>query len=310
MKILLAILAIILLAITNSPSAQAINFPSGEIICGPNNSQQTECNMVYRPPGGSQGKRYIGSTEVRRYYNPINPTAFDPNPVVNEASTDYSNLGPYPTYNWNLGLPCGSVVGDIRNKNQYIIEPQARDGDAGSGAGNFSYSNAFAFHIQGITTPVLEQVAKPEHITWLPAVDNVLGNAPTDGRTLPACTLVHQTGTNDFYRLTGWMATDGRHESKKAYIGNNELLNLWLARTHFWVDADLSSYASATPVSLPPGLLVRTVDNPTIYFTDDNGYKQQIQSIEDFTALGFKTSGVRYVSQATLDSTPTAVLTP
>jgi hypothetical protein len=288
-------------------SASAINLPSGEIGC--DNSGGTHCYMIYLPPGGSTYKKYIGSPSVRTYYNPLTATSLDPQPAFNEANFTGIDLSSYPTYNWNLGLPSGVIVGDKSNGKLYIMEPIAADGDPGSGVGNFSYSNAFPLYVPALNTATLANLVTPSRITWLPSVANVLGDT-TDGNSLPAGTIVKQAGTNDFYRLMGFVATDGRKNASKQYIPTSELLSLWLMKNHFYVTADVSGYSSSGSVGMPPSLLVRTASNPTVYFTDDNGHKQQIRSAADFSSLGFSTQGVRYVQQSTLDSTPSQVWTP
>lgn len=288
-------------------SASALNLPSGEIGC--DNSSGQNCYMIYLSPGGSTYKKYIGSPSVRAYYNPVTANSFDPQPAFNEANFTGMDLSSYTTYNWNLGLPSGTIVGDKSNGKIYILEPIASDADEGNGAGAFSYSNVFPLYVPALNTSTLSNLVTASRITWLPSVANVLGNT-VDGNVLPAGTIVKQTGTNDFYRLTGYVSTDGSHNTKKQYIATPELLNLWLMRNHFYITADVSGYSSVGSAGMPPSLLVRTIADPTIYFTDDNGHKQQIQSAADFGTLGFSTQGVRYVQQSTLDSTPSQVWTP
>lgn len=284
---------------------QRTNFLPGQIICTTDTAAEN-CYMIYRPTHADSVKKYIGHPEVRFTYNPLVN-----NPVRAEARAKQSQMDAYPTFNWNLGMPCGSLVGDLRDGKIYVMEPIDSTGDpmrAQFGLG--VYSNVFPHYVPSLSTPTLQQIVQPDRIRWVSAVDNVLG-VTTDGRSLPPCTIVHRAGTPDYYMTTGHMELDGLKEPGRIYIGTPEILDFWIERIGFYVE--VTSGLNLYPIGWggigpPPGMLFRTIEDPTVYFSGDDGYLWRINSKEDAQLLGFVTADgfwnadVHYVSQSLIDS--------
>jgi hypothetical protein len=292
-------LAAILLALAplGSTSATTYGYLPGQIVC---TTDTHACYMIYLASNHTTYKKYIGQPDVLAYYNPAGKASS----IANVAS---STLAAYPTYNYTLGLPTGTIVGDKHNGKLYAMQPVSPDGDSGNGPGNFSYSNTFPAYIPTITDTWKSIVTK-DHIKWVSAVDNVLGNT-IDGDKLPSGTIVKQTGLSSFFRITGDLETGGMNHPGKSYIGTPELLDMWLERTGFYIEADVSGYGfNDQRLGIPPGIFARTTNEPYVVFAGDDGYQRSLTCIEDFVALGASSNNIRFVEQTIMYTAPTYVL--
>ena len=280
------------------------SFIPGQILCDRHQldgySEPTgtgACYMIYFDPASNpydpnttMYKKYIGQPATLGAYLKIGPESFPAYPY----GAGVLHSGYYPTYALGLNAPCGTIVGDKSTGEIYISQPYDEYGDQGDDPTTFAYSDTYLFKVPAINTDSLRAYIKPERIIWVPKVVSEVPNLVNDGFSLPSCTIVKQSGTNSFYRLTGYVDEGGRHNVRKQYITNTDTLNMWLAWTNYYIDADISFYPSTRNAPLPPGLLVGARDSSTIYFTDDLGNKVLIPSMDRIAYLGYGLASYHY----------------
>lgn len=269
----------------------------GQIICDKHTlSEYTvptgtgACYMLYEDPsidpsGDIQRKykKYIGQTQTLASYLKVGPESLPGYPF----GTGLLNNGYYPQYPLGVNMPCGTIVGDKATGEIYISQPYDTYGDQGDAPDTFAYSDTFLFKVPALNTASLRAYVQPNRIVWLPRITSDVPNLINDGFSLPTCTIVKQQGSSAFYRLTGYVDGAGRHNIRKQYISNVDTLNMWLAWTPYYLEADISYYPQTRNAPLPPGLLVSSRSGGAIYFTDDLGYKVQIPSMEVLSNLGY-----------------------
>lgn len=301
----LAVLVLPLFISTNKTSAAGVPTfmrPSGMIVY---DSQGRYYYTIYTPGTNYADPRlrYIGQAEVLDYYQQRGRKAY----LISDA--EKAN---YTIHDHNLALPCGEPVRD-RDGRIAFLEPLGwPTGQEDQHAPNFSYSENFPYYVPRISNytqgsdahylGILEK-AKVNQLSFpIVPINSIY---PTG---IPNCAIVKQVGSLDYYRVA-------RHVSMFGYVATKvkfftpELLGLWIGYNTYAYEADLSGlyeYSGAT-VTLPPGILLRTTEDPTVYFIDDEGYKVVIPTQQKFDELGFSPLDVMYVSQSTLDASKTRV---
>ncbi len=274
--------------------------PSGMIVKDENNSYY----YTYYLPGtgySEQRLKYIGQSQVLDYYLKRGRKVY---PITNAERSFYT------IHNHGLGMPCGQPVRD-NNQKIYFMEPLGWPPGAQDQADPvFSYSENFGKEVQyvnwsypGATGAHHQDILKTVGYTQIQGVP--IGGGLIYPFGVPNCVIVKQSGTGDYYRVVRHQQPDGTEIERKMKIATPEMLNLWANFNNYTYQTDITSLPNAGNVKMPPGLLVRTVADPTIYFTDDEGQKVLIPTLSRFTELGFSVNDVTFVSQSTIDSTPT-----
>lgn len=279
--------------------------PSGMIV----KDEDGKYYYTYYTPGSSYSDarlKYIGQPEVLKYYLDRGRNAYS---ITNAERSAYT------IHNHNLSLPCGEAMRDKEGRIAFFEPlgwpPGAQDqADAVFsfaenfpqyvGYVNWTYPGRFDSHHQNILKEYgYHQVA---------SYSNILskGIYPTG---VPNCVIVRQTGTGDYYRVFRHQTPDSIEVERKMKIPTPEMLNLWKGfNSYTYENVDIASLPDVGNVKMPPGLLVRTPSNPTVYFTDDEGDKVVIPTFAKFTELGFQLRDVTYVNQSTLESSVTKML--
>lgn len=299
---LLIVLVFSFLLAGATANAAPVNYLSGQIQC-----RDGSCYMVHRRDG-QIFQRKFGTMEYLQEWQRI----------TGQRGGQYNNETFYPTWGLVVDLPCGQIAQDNSNNRLFMVE-NVNDPASPFDPDKFNYSDAREMWIPNLNDPTLRYiVTRPGAIKHYSRISASAqqdayggphgGGPQISSESLPTCLIVNQTGTNEFYRITGYYPWNsvGVRVSKKSYIGNNELLNLWLTRNGSFISADLTALPSDPPAVIPPAMLVRSVSDPQVYFIDDHGEKWAIASKADFDKLGFTVNDVNYLSDSTLMSMPTA----
>lgn len=278
---------------SNTAQAAAKTRPSGMIVY----DDYGKYYSVYYVPGSNYTTphlRYIGQPEVLNYYLSLGQKAY----YLSAEETSQ-----YTIYNHGLGLPCGEALRDKDGKIMFM-EPLTGFDQTNSA---YSYSENFAYYVPYFT-PSSEggheqRIVERYGYTQLASMVLPINTVQPSG--VPNCAIIKQPGTQDYYRVSRRIADGSLYVQQKQKIGSAEVLNLWTNFNSYTYETDITSLPNVGYTSLPPGKLVRTTLNPSVYFTDDEGFKVYIPSIWDFDRLGFSANDVTYVSQSTLDAAPT-----
>lgn len=285
---------------SNTAQAAAKTRPSGMIVY----DDYGKYYSVYYVPGSNYTTphlRYIGQPEVLNYYLSLGQKAYY---LSAEEKSQYT------IYNHGLSLPCGEALRDKDGKIMFM-EPLTGFDQTKSA---FSYSENFAYHVPYFNDYGYggheQRIFQQSGYTQLASVVSPINTTYPSG--VPNCAIVKQSGTADYYRVARRLdhSVPGHEGSpvsvqSKMKIGSAEVLNLWTNFNSYTYETDITSLPNVGYAALPPGKLVRTTLNPSVYFTDDEGLKVYIPSVWDFDRLGFSVNDVTYVSQSTLDAAPT-----
>lgn len=278
--------------------------PSGMIVRDDNGSYY----YTYYSPGTDYSDprlKYIGQAEVLNYYLQRGRKAY---------SITQTEKAKYTIHNHNLNLPCGEAVRDKDGKIAFLEPLGWPPGQQDQADPVFSYSENFAYYVPYVNWnyPVPsgshhQDILKQSGYNQLPAISSITQDSIYPFG-VPNCVIVKQTGTPDYYRVFRHRQPDAVEVERKMRITTPEVLRLWTNFNSYTYETDITSLPNVGDATLPPGLLVRTVANPMVYFIDDEGYKVEVPTMAKFTELGFSVSDVKFVTQATLDLADTRVV--
>ena len=250
--------------------------------------------------------KYIGQSQVLDYYLKRGRKAY---PITNAERATYT------IHDHNLSLPCGEAACDNQGRIAFFGPLGWPPGAQDQADPTFSYAENFPEYVGYLPPRDVPGLYDYQHILLQDGWNNI---AAVDGLTvtpdgieplgIPNCVIVKQTGTGDYYRVFRHRTPDAVEVERKMKIPTVEMLLLWQNFNTYAYQADITSLPDVGNVRMPPGLLVRTTTNATVYFTDDEGRKVLIPNQATFSALGFSASDVTFVSQGALDSTPTATI--
>jgi hypothetical protein len=279
--------------------------PSGMIVKDENGAYF----YVYYTPGTGYADprlKYIGQPQVLDYYLKRGRKAY---PITNAERATYT------IHNHNLSLPCGEAARDNNGTIGFFGPLEWPPGAQDQADPIFSYAENFPEYVGYLAPKDVPGLPHYEHILledgWnnIAAVDGLaVSEAGINPLGIPNCVIVKQSGTGDYYRVFRHMTQDGVEVERKMHIPTVEMLGLWRNFNSYVYETDITSLPDVGNVRMPPGLLVRSTANATVYFTDDEGRKVLIPTQAIFDSLGFSAGDVTFVSQGALDSTPTATI--
>ncbi len=288
-------------------SAGALVRPSGMIVQDSGGAYY----YTYYTPGTSYSDprlKYIGHGEVLSYYQNRNRKAY--------TITDTEKSG-YTVHNHNLTFPCGEAARDQYGKIAFFEPLGWPPGAQDQGDPVFSYAENFPQYVgfvnwdhSGSTGSHHQDILKESGYNQISTVDGlpegVTGGIYPGG--VPNCVIVKQTNSPDYYRVFRHQTPTAVEVERKVKIQTPEILDLWTNFNSYTYETDITSLPSVGSAKMPPGLLVRTIANSNVYFTDDEGYKVLIPTQAKFDELGFNPGDVTIVEQSTLNTTPTKIL--
>ena len=280
---------------TGAAGVPTLKRPSGMIVRDENGNHY----YTYYSPGTGYKTpklRYIGQADVLKYYVDRGRKVYS---ITNTEKAAYA------MHNHGLTLPCGEAVRDGDGRIAFM-EPLSAEDQANS---VYAHSENFAYYVPFVNWDYPgyiddahhQNILKQSSYTQVSAISSLLEETIFPWG-VPNCTIVKQKGTSDLYRVFRHQESYGTSTQRKMKIGNVEILNLWLNYNTHTYEADITSLPDVGDVALPPGLLVRTPESPSVWFIDDEGKKISVQTAEDFSALGFTARDVTYVSQETLNT--------
>lgn len=281
--------------ITTAAGTPTLNRPSGMIL----RDESGNHYYTYFSPGSGYSKpklRYIGQADVLDYYLQRGRKVY---------AISNTEKATYTMHNHGLTLPCGEAVRDGDGRIAFMEPLNTQD----QADGNVANSENFAYYVPYVNWGYPGDIGDAHHQNILKrsgynqvsAISSLLEETIFPAG-VPNCTIVKQKGTSDYYRVFRHQEGFATSIQRKMKIGNAEILNLWLNYNTHTYEADITSLPDIGDVALPPGLLVRTLESPYVWFIDDEGKKIGVQTAEDFSALGFTARDVTYVSQETLDT--------
>lgn len=292
--------------VDNRVNAAIATRPSGMIVRDDNGSYY----YTYYSPGTDYSDprlRYIGQTEVLNYYLERGRKAY---------SISQTEKAQYTIHNHNLTLPCGEAVRDADGRIAFLEPLGWPPGQQDQADPVFSYSENFAYYVPYVNWDYPnpsgghhQDILKESGYNQLPAISSLIQDSIYPFG-VPNCVIVKQSGTPDYYRVFRHRHPDAIEIERKMRITTPEVLRLWTNFNSYTYETDITSLPNVGDATLPPGLLVRTVANPMVYFTDDEGYKVEIPTMAKFTELGFSVNDVKFVTQATLDLADTRSIYP
>lgn len=290
-----------------TPKVNAISLvrPSGMIL----KDSSGRYYYTYYPPGSNYtGPRlkYIGHGEVLSYY--LNRGRS----VQNISDSEKIS---YTIHNHNLSFPCGETARDNDGRIAFYEPLGWPPGAQDQGDTTFSYTENFPRYVSWVnwsytyrTGTHYQDILRENAYNQISIIDGLPENGIESGiwpYGIPNCVIVKQINSNDFYRVFRHRTQIGLNIERKAKIQTPEMLDLWLNYNSYFYEADITALPNIGSAKMPPGLLVRTLDNTNVYFTDDEGQKVYIPNITKFTELGFKPNSIKFVLQSTLNTTPT-----
>ena len=287
-----------------SSVASAVTYPvrpSAQMVY----DQDGKYYYVYYSPGTNYSDprlKYIGDPAVLGYYTSRGRKAYA---ITNAERVTYT------LHDHGLGIPCGQPV-RTPDKKIYYMEPlQWPPGAQDQADPVFSYGENFGYYEQLLNlSPSYNALDAASRIIQKYGFTSItglpIGSGLSAGTPIINCMIVNQSGTPDYYRVFRHRTPEGIEVERKMKINTPEMLSLWSNYNKNAIIMDITSLPNVGSVKMPPSLLARTITDPNVYFTDDEGYKVIIPTIESFKALGFNISDVTFVSQSTIDSTPTS----
>ncbi len=302
LSLVMALMIQSLLSTHVTVSAAGLVRPSGMIV----RDEDGKYYYVYYLPGTNYSDprlKYIGQAEVLDYYMSRGRRAYN---ITNAEKAGYT------VHNHVLNVPCGEAVRDNEGRIAFL-EPLGWPPGAQDQADSiFSFAENFAYYVPYVnwdyparTNSHHQNILKEYGYNQLPAISSLI-EPSIYPFGIPNCAIVKQTGTNDYYRVFRHQQPDATEIERKMKIPTPEMLNLWKNfNSYAYIDVDITSLPNVSNVKMPPGLLVRTVDTSNVYFTDDEGNKVLIPTLDKFVELGFALSDVTYVQQSTLDASST-----